>query len=62
MKRPEQYAARRADPALQEFVDDLRGALDLKPLYSNPKQTDLDRFYIPPPDPVPRPKRIEVGF
>jgi hypothetical protein len=41
--------ARKANPALQRFMDAVRACLDKEPLYNRPYIPDIERFYIPPP-------------
>ncbi len=51
--RKNEYAVRRADRSLHDFVDALRGALDLEPIYApgqgdkRQEQIDMERFYVP---------------
>lgn len=39
-------STRKADPALQRFIDALREVIDKDPLYRNPRLHDVDRFYV----------------
>ena len=46
--------SRKADSDLHFFVDALREALDLEPLYQKKVRLESERFYVSPPRPFTR--------